>query len=76
MKTLSLKLDDDIFNETEEVTDKLKIARNRYINEALRVFNEYQKRKLLKHQLLQESKVAYGNSLDVLEEFERILDAD
>ncbi|MCJ0742780.1 hypothetical protein [Pedobacter montanisoli] len=76
MKTLSLKLDDDIFNETEEVTGMLKIARNRYINEALKVFNEYQKRKLLKHKLLQESKVAYGNSLDILEEFERILDAD
>ncbi|WAC39110.1 hypothetical protein [Pedobacter sp. SL55] len=48
MKTLSLKLDDDIFNETEEVTDKLKIARNRYINEALRVFNEYQKAEIIK----------------------------
>lgn len=75
MKTLSLKLDDDIFNETEEVTEKLKIARNRYINEALKVFNEYQKRKLLKSKLLQESKAAYGTSMEILEEFERILDA-
>ncbi|WP_293297098.1 hypothetical protein [Pedobacter sp. UBA4863] len=76
MKTLSLKLDDDIFNETEEITERLKMARNRYINEALRVFNEYQKRKTLKNKLLQESRAAYGNSLEVLEEFERILDAD
>lgn len=76
MKTLSLKLDDDIFNETEEVTEKLKIARNRYINEALKVFNEYQKRKLLKSKLLQESKAAYGTSMEILEEFEQILDAD
>ena len=76
MKTLSLKLDDDIFTETEEITERLKMARNRYINEALRAFNEYQKRKTLKNKLLQESRAAYGNSLEVLEEFERILDAD
>ncbi len=76
MKTLSLKLDDDIFNETEEITERLKMARNRYINEALRAFNEYQKRKTLKNKVLQESRAAYGNSLEVLEEFERILDAD
>lgn len=76
MKTLSLKLDDDIFNETEEVTEMLKLARNRYINEALKVFNQYQKRKLLKHKLLQESAVAYGNSMAVLEDFEQFLDAD
>ncbi|GAB1463456.1 ribbon-helix-helix domain-containing protein [Pedobacter sp.] len=76
MKTLSLKLDDDIFTETEEITERLKMARNRYINEALRAFNEYQKRKALKNKLLQESRGAYGNSLAVLEEFERILDAD
>ena len=76
MKTLSLKLDEDIFDETEEVTGILKIARNRYINEALKVFNAYQKRKLLKHKLLQESKIAYGNSMEVLEDFEQFIDAD
>ena len=76
MKTLSLKLDEDIFDETEEVTAILKIARNRYINEALKVFNAYQKRKLLKNILLKESKIAYGNSMDVLEDFEQFIDAD
>lgn len=76
MKTLSLKLDEDIFDETEEVTAILKIARNRYINEALKVFNAYQKRKLLKERLLNESKIAYGNSMEVLEDFEQFLDAD
>ena len=35
MKTLSLKLDDDIFDDAEEMTSKLKMARNRYINEAV-----------------------------------------
>lgn len=76
MKTLSLKLDEDIFDETEEVTGLLKMARNRYINEALKVFNAYQKRKILKERLLKESKIAYGNSMEVLEDFEQFLDAD
>ena len=76
MKTLSLKLDEDIFDETEEVVAALKIARNRYINEALKVFNAYQKRKLLKDPLLKESKIAYGNSMEVLEDFEQFLDGD
>lgn len=76
MKTLSLKLDDDIFNETEEVTAMLKLARNRYINEALKVFNKYHKRKQLKNMLAAESRAAYGNSMSVLEEFEQFLDAD
>ena len=76
MKTLSLKLDEDIFDETEEVTRLLKMARNRYINEALKVFNAYQKRKILKDRLLKESKIAYGNSMEVLEDFEQFIDAD
>jgi hypothetical protein len=35
MKTLSLKLDDPIYAGAEEITGHLKIARNRYINEAV-----------------------------------------
>ena len=49
MKTLSLKLDDAIFQDTEILTSKLHLARNRYINEALKLYNEYNKRALLKN---------------------------
>lgn len=35
MKSLSLKLDEKVFDDTEEITNKLNIARNRYINDAL-----------------------------------------
>lgn len=76
MKTLSLKLDDDIFNEAEALTSSLKIARNRYINEAVNIYNLYNKRKLLKRNLLEESKATYNDSLDVLSEFERLIDED
>lgn len=45
MKTLSLKLDDAIFEETEEVLKEKGMARNRYINEAVDFYNRYYHRK-------------------------------
>jgi predicted transcriptional regulator len=76
MKTLSLKLDDDIFDEAEELTSKLKLARNRYINEAVNIYNQYNKRKLLKKQLQKESKLTSDDSMEVLREFEKLIDED
>lgn len=76
MKTLSLKLDDEIFDEAEEMTSKLNLARNRYINEAVNIYNQYNKRKLLKKQLLKESKLTMEDSMEVLREFERLIDED
>ena len=74
MKILSLKLDDEIFDEAEEITTKLKLARNRYINEAVSVYNQYNKRKLLKKQLTIESKLISKDSLEILREFEKLID--
>lgn len=74
MKILSLKLDDEIFDEAEEITTKLKLARNRYINEAVSVYNQYNKRKLLKKQLTNESKLVSKDSLEILHEFEKFID--
>ncbi len=74
MKILSLKLDDDIFDEAEEITAKLKLARNRYINEAVSIYNQYNKRKLLKSQLAKESKLTREDSLEILNEFEKLID--
>lgn len=74
MKTLSLKLDDKIFDEAEEITSKLNLARNRYINEAVDIYNLYNKRRLLKKQLTKESKLTGKDSLDILHEFEKFID--
>ena len=71
MKNLSLKLDDEIFLETEKVVEKLGTTRNRYINEALEIYNRYYNRKMLRDQLVKESRAAYGSSRDVLDEYER-----
>ena len=76
MKNLSLKLDDEIFWETEKVVEKLGTTRNRYINEALAIYNKYYNRKMLRDQLVKESRAAYGSSRDILDEYERLIDED
>lgn len=72
MKTLSLKLDDAVYLETEQVLADLKKPRNRYINEALRFYNRLQKRNLLAQELKAESKLIGKESISVLEEFENL----
>ena len=74
MKTLSLKLDDTTFDEAEEITTQLNQARNRYINEAVSIYNRVNKKRLLKKQLEKESLLTSKDSLEVLHEFEMLLD--
>ena len=76
MKTLSLKLDDEIFEETESITSVLKLPRNRYINDALRMYNRFHKRRRLKAQLEAESGLVAAESMDVLYGFEGLVDED
>jgi hypothetical protein len=72
MKTLSLKLDETVFSETEQVLQHVKKSRNRYINEALEFYNKIQKRKLIASKLEKESKLLKDESLLVLHEFEAL----
>lgn len=74
MKNLSLKLEDDIFQETEKIVAKVKINRNRYINEAIEFYNRLHSRKLLTNQMSKESNLVATNSMEILEEFERLID--
>ena len=74
MKNLSLKLEDDIFLETEKIVKKVKKNRNRYINEAIEFYNRLHKRRLLSKQLSKESKLVAEDSLKVLAEFEKLND--
>ena len=76
MKNLSLKLEDDIYIETERITAKLQIARNRYINEAVDLLNKYHKRRLLKSQLAKESATIKIDSMEILREMEKLKDDD
>ena len=76
MKKLSLKLDDIIYEETEQLLDKIKKPRNRYINEALKYYNRIQKRKIMAKLLVLESKIVSEDSMNVLNEFEKLDDHD
>ena len=72
MKTLSLKLDDNIFNETEDILARIKKSRNRYINEAVDYYNRVNRRALIAKRLAKESRIVSKESLLVLNEFESI----
>jgi len=72
MKTVSLKIDDAIFSETEEILARIKKPRNRYINEALGYYNRIQKRKILESKLRKESALVKEESISVLNEFGEI----
>ncbi|SLM31190.1 conserved hypothetical protein [Desulfamplus magnetovallimortis] len=72
MKTVSLKIDDIIFGETEEILSIVQKPRNRYINEALTYYNRMNKREIIKRELARESDLVKDNSISVLKEFEGI----
>ena len=76
MKTVSLKLDDNIFDETEDLLTKVKKSRNRYINEAVEYYNRLNKRNLIARKLTKESRLVKKESLAVLSEFELLHDED
>ena len=76
MKTVSLKIDDSIFGETEKILSKIKKPRNRYINDAIDFYNRIQKRAILEKKLKKESDLVKTDSMDVLRDFEEIDYAD
>lgn len=74
MKSISLKLQDQILAETESLLQHLKTSRNKYINEAVAFYNQHQRRKLIEEQLIKESRLIAEDSMQVLSEFESLED--
>ena len=72
MKTVSLKIDDSIFGETEKILLSIKKPRNRYINEAIDYYNRMQNRIILEKKLKKESDLVYDDSMAILKDFEDI----
>jgi len=72
MKTISLKIDDKVFVETEEILSQIQKPRNIYINEAIKNYNRLQKKALLEEKLKLESSLVNQESLNILKEFESI----
>lgn len=73
-KLLSLKLQDRVYEEAEEILRKSRKARNAYFNEAINLYNKLWKRKLLKRALAAESVLVAADSMELLETFERLED--
>ncbi len=73
-KTLSLKLKDEIFLETESIIGEIDEPRNAYINDALHYYNKFMKRKMIKNLLKKESRMVSASSMEVLHELELIED--
>jgi hypothetical protein len=76
MKTLSLKLDDAVFRDTEQILQCMKKSRNRYINDALDFYNKVRKREILELKLEKESTLVQAESMTVLRDFEMIDNED
>ncbi len=72
MKTVSLKIDDSIFSETEKILARIKKPRNRYINEAIDYYNKFQRKHILEKKLKKESEIVKADSMSVLKDFEEI----
>ncbi|MCX6184864.1 MAG: hypothetical protein NTX74_07455 [Flavobacterium sp.] len=76
MKTVSLKIDDSIFGETEKILSRISIPRNRYINEAIDYYNKVQKKQILEKKLRAESSLVKEDSMRILKDFENMDYAD
>ena len=74
MKSISLKVNEPVFQEMEKILENVQVSRNKYINEAIEYYNALQDRLLLEKQLLQESALISADSMAVLHEFEAIED--
>ena len=58
----------------EDLVKVIHIPRNAYINEALHIYNQLNKRKLLRKKLKLESNAVRAVSLEVLQELEQLED--
>ena len=76
MKTVSLKIEESIFVETEKILSRINIPRNRYINEAIEFYNKVQRRQILEEKLKAESQLVKDESMNILKEFEKVDYAD
>lgn len=72
MKSILLKLDDELFRETEERVKELKMSRNSYIKKAVHLFNKRLKAKSMQDQLTKEALMLKINNPDkaLIEEFQ------
>ncbi|WP_143961900.1 hypothetical protein [Litoribacter populi] len=76
MKTLSIKLDDEIFEDVKYIIKTKKMGRNRYFNQALDFYNKYHKREILAKNISEEGALVKEESMSVLRDFDSLIDGD
>lgn len=76
MKTLSLKLDEELFEETEKLIKQKGVARNRYINDALDFYNRFQKRREMAEAFKNTAELVKNSSMLINEEFDHLMDEE
>jgi hypothetical protein len=74
MKHLTVKLENETFRDAEKTSGGMKVSMNRYISDAVKLYNLYHRRKQLKKEVLGEAKLVRWGSMDVLSEADRFLD--
>lgn len=73
-KLLSLKMDERIFEETENVLKKISLPRNAYINRAVEFYNRVQGRLLAKKRLKRDVELLKADTQKFIENFELLDD--
>ena len=68
MKSILLKLDDELFDKTEILVKETKLSRNSYIKKAVEVYNKLLERKKLEKQFAYESMLVRDESMDINKE--------
>ena len=69
-KAISLKIEDQIFDKTEELISELKISRNKYINDSLENYNRMEEMEKVNALLVKASILVRDNSIEVMQDFE------
>ncbi len=72
MKTISLKISESIFDETEEIPARIKKPLDQYIKEVIEFYNKLQRKPIIEDKLKKESGRVKRDSISVLKDFEEI----
>lgn len=72
MKSILLKLDDNLFEETDKQVKAAKISRSNYIKTAIEQYNSWQKKRAIEEQLVREAKLLkeYDPDIELNQMFE------
>jgi len=73
-KVISLKIEEKILQDADNMVSKLGISRNKYINEAIEAYSKAKKRAAMEEQIKKEVALIRESSMEVLTEFEALED--